>query len=106
MSKGDIHINVSGGNADFGNIALGDKNKLQDSRTYLTESIQEFFQSLDEIQGSQGIAQEQIVRLKKEVELLSKEKDGSKLAERLKALYRDYSWAIDPLRKLVAGIVS
>jgi hypothetical protein len=106
MSKGDIHITVSGGNADFGNVTLGDKNKLQDDRTLFPEIIQEFYKNLDDLHESQGIATEQIDRLKKEVELLSKHKGGNKLDDRLKTLCTNYSWAVSPLKKLISTIMS
>lgn len=106
MSKGDIHINVSGGSADFDNIAIGDKNKLQSKRNYLNESLQDFYDSLDKIHESQGITEEQLVRLKKEVEILTKDEEGSNLADRLKSLYKNYSWAIDPIKKLITAIMT
>ncbi len=35
MSKGDIHINVSGGSAGFGNIAIGNNNSLKTDKLYV-----------------------------------------------------------------------
>jgi len=105
MSKRNIHIIVSGGSVKFDNIAIGNKNKLQSDKSYLNESLQDFYNSLDKIHATQNIAEEEISHLKKEVENLAETKEGNKLATHLKSLYKNYSWAIEPIKKLINEII-
>ena len=107
MSKGDIKINISGGNAEFGNISQGDNSNLKyvKKTSFSPESIEEFYTTIQEISRAKSIDVEQLESLKNEVESLRSNPEDQDFVLKAKELYEKYSWAIDPLKKLFSMVL-
>jgi DNA-binding transcriptional MerR regulator len=103
MSKGDINLSISGGSVMFGNISQGNKNKI--SASISPQNLKEFQKELAALERSQKISNEQIQELYHDIDQLSKRDNEQDLADRLKHLYKKYSWALEPLKKLFSAII-
>jgi len=102
MSKGDVKINISGGNANFGNVSRGDYNNLESTQEISFElgNIEEFYSAIQNISNDKNVDLREVEKLKLEVEALAKKINDKDIASKIKALYEKYYWAIDPLKKL------
>ena len=99
MNKGNIKINISGGRGEFSNIVQGNNNNISSS----TERALEDFHS--DLLKAGKVTEDKIDSLKREVDLLVKGNADKDLVDRTKRLYKKYSWAIEPLKKLFAIIL-
>lgn len=97
MNKGNINISVSGGSASFGNVSQGDHNTLSGS---VQQALQDFHQNLSELRQAHLATDEQVQRLKQDIDALLNQPQQPGMLEKAKSLYDTYSWAVDPLRKL------
>lgn len=107
MSKGNIKINVSGGNANFGNISQGDSNTLESSQNISIEAtdLEVFYSALQKISRKKNVSDEQLESLRQEVAALSEKVADNDVVAKIKALYEKYDWAIKPLEKLLSVIM-
>lgn len=99
MSKGNININVSGGNSNFNNIVQGDKNKVS---TTNNNALADFYSEIEQLRTAQNVSEQETAELKQEVEALINKDNQDDLSNKVRRLYEKYSWAIDPIRKLVS----
>jgi len=103
MSKGKINITISGGNSDFGNVVQGDENivSLEKHR----EHLDKFYAEIQQLSASNRATEDQIDSLKEEIENLTENCKKEGLSALAKRLYEQYSWALEPLKKLFYAIV-
>lgn len=96
-NKKGININISGGRSDFGNIVQGDKNRVISNKE---NALDEFFIEVSELKKAGAATQEQVDKLSEEVNSIINSKGEEGLVDKAKQLYENYSWAIEPLKKL------
>lgn len=115
MTKSDISITVSGGNANFGNVVRGNGNEAiagaLSISTQAEEAFAELIATLDARRFRQPEQRAEIEALKTELaELQAAAKIGKRtrwgsVAETAKVLYERYGWAGGLLKKLFVVLV-
>ena len=106
MSGSEIKINVSGGNANFGNINQGDNGQLDSTQEVKIEAsdIEAFYQSIANIAAYNNIDFNEYQQLRAEVAELVKHPDRPGLVEIVEGLFEKYSWAVKPLATLFSAV--
>ena len=106
MSNSDMKINVSGGNASFGNVSQGDNVRLNSSQniTFDAQNIEDFYQSIANIAAYNNIDFNDYQQLRAQVAALVKTPEQPGFGELVESLYKQFSWAIKPLRMLFTSI--
>jgi hypothetical protein len=106
MSDSQIKINVSGGNANFGNINQGDNGQLDSTQVVRFESVcvEAFYQSIANIAAYNNIDFNDYQQLRAEVTDLVKHPEQPGFIETVKNLYEKYNWAIKPLAALFTSV--
>ena len=114
MSGGKIDINISGGTSNIGNISQGDNNtntvSSQSISSDAEKAFRDFFGHLERTSGSTQIDDQQITDLRREIVSLEKSLNTKpvsrdSLASLANALYKEYGWAADMLKKLFSVLV-
>jgi hypothetical protein len=115
MSNGKLNIVVSGGNANFGNVSQGDANtnvvESQKIDARAEQAFAEFFQELERRRASEPTTTRQLDALKEEVSALKtalqqgQTTKKKSLSETAMALYEQYGWAGDLLKKLLGLVI-
>ncbi|MGB1243818.1 MAG: hypothetical protein ACPG88_00135 [Porticoccaceae bacterium] len=107
MSKSNMHINVSGGNAVIGNISQGHGNQLCGEQvSSITEGqFENFYQALEDLMSNNHIAQRDYLALKNEVKQLQQSACQSTIGSSLEGLCKKYAWATAPLKALLDIVI-
>ncbi|WP_187429338.1 hypothetical protein ROLI_039680 [Roseobacter fucihabitans] len=106
MTKSGITINQSGGNAVFGNVSQGNKNKnvATSSMTVTETAFREFFEEIETLRAKAAVSDQEAAELSEKVAVLEKELGekgpGALISMAAKQLYENYGWAAKPLGRL------
>ena len=106
MTVSDMKINVSGGNANFGNINQGDHGQLESSQVIHFEAVdvEAFYQSIANIAAYNNIDFNDYQQLRAQVAELVKHPEQPGFVETVEGLYEKYSWAVKPLAALFSAV--
>lgn len=106
MNDSGIKINVSGGNASFGNINQGDHAQLESSQVVRFEAVdvEAFYQSIANIAAYNNIDFNDYQQLRAQVAELIKHPEQPGFVETVEGLYEKYSWAVKPLAALFSAV--
>jgi|TARA_B110000908_G_scaffold105072_1_gene123771 hypothetical protein len=107
MSPAELKINVSGGNANFGNVNQGDNAQIEVAQSIEFEQadVDHFYQALTELAKQKGISDSDYLRLRNGVNQLVKDPGQPGIMTTIKRLYEDYAWATNPLMALFAAVL-
>lgn len=97
MSERNINIKISGGNNDFGNIIQGNNNQITFSRE---KALEDFNIKLSKLQEDQKISTDEVENLKMELKKIIHNIENDNISNKIEMLYKKYSWAFEPLKKL------
>lgn len=111
-----VNINVSGGNANFGNVVQGDDNQVSAEQRDWVQTVEAAFatcaQDARSLGEGLGVTNDQIAALLRDVESLKAaaaatpaNEDKPTLAERLKRMGSKFAWAVPVLKMLAEKIV-
>ena len=106
MTGSDIKINVSGSNANFGNINQGDNAQLDSSQVVRFEAvdIDAFYQSIANIAAHKNIDFNDYQQLRAQVTDLVKNPEQPGFVETVESLYERFGWAVKPLAALFTTV--
>ena len=106
MTCSDIKINISGGNASFGNINQGDHAQLDSTQVVRFEAIdvEAFYQSIANIAAYNNIDFNDYQQLRAQVAELVKHPEQPGFVDIVEAMYEKYSWAVKPLAALFSAV--
>ena len=107
MSPSDIKINVSGGNANFGNLNQGDNAVLHVSQSIQFEQadIEAFYEAIMTLAKQRDISDSDYLRLRNSVNKLVHDPDQPGIMTTITTLYDTYGWATKPLMALFTAAI-
>lgn len=107
MSPAELKINVSGGNANFGNVNQGDKAQIKVNQSIQFEQadVDHFYQAVTKLAEKKGISDSDYLRLRNRVNQLVKDPGQPGIMATIQSLYEDYAWATKPLMALFAAVL-
>lgn len=102
MNEKNLELNVSGGNVNIGNVSQGDSSRVHSTQmiTITQSDLDKFYSEIESLRKKRDIDSEEVDSLRKEVDRLMRERDL--FLPSIKSLYEKYSWAIEPLKRLLA----
>ena len=106
MTVSDMKINVSGGNASFGNINQGDNAQLESNQVIHFEAVdvEAFYQSIANIAAYNNIDFNDYQQLRAQVTELVKHPEQPGFVETVESLYEKFGWAVKPLAALFTTV--
>ncbi len=106
MSGSEIKINVSGGNASFGNVNQGDHGQLESTQEIHFDAVdvEAFYQSIANIAAYNNIDFNDYQQLRAQVAELIKHPEQPGFMEIVEGLYEKYNWAVKPLAALFSVV--